>query len=1020
MRLFYLRFVVRLWVCCIVLFAASANAAPPRVLLLHSYHQGYKWTDDITKSVLETLALDPLNPSVFIEYLDAKRMTHQKLFECLTKLLKIKYTPNFFSVIIAADNNALAFMQSEATRLFNDKPVVFCGADYVTRKDYAGIKQVTGVNEAADIQKTLDTALRLHPKTRQLVFVVDKSSTGRKVHSQIDKLATEYPQIRFKFWDNLSLEEMERAAERLTSGDLVFFTYFSRDSHGRYWPFDQGIRRLANHCNVPIYGAWDLNLGYGIVGGMLASGRFQGQKAAELALQVLHGRPASSIPVVTKSPNRFMFDYVQMRRFDITTGDLPEGSLIINRPYSIYERHKVLVWIVLGGIIGLHFIIFSLALNIFRRRKAEDRIRKSQRRFNTILTTANEGFWETDASGVIVDVNPEMTAIMGRPRRSIIGKRISDFISRNDTDAPYQDLMDGRFEIKCTFEVQIRRPDKTSVNCLFNITPLFDETGEFTGAFAMVTDITGVKAAEEAVLKSEALLRATFESTEDGLVVVNQAGQVTYMNQVFRQIWKIPQALVDDPDTALLRDHLIGMVKSPDTVLGKVRQMSRSKSKMLETIELSDGRILEIYSYSLLMRGKRAGRVWWFRDVTSRKHMESQLIQAQKMEAVGTLAGGIAHDFNNRLQTISGYTQLLLLDKNQESPDRLKLLAIEKAVKRSCQLTEQLLMFSRKIESQLKPIDLNNEVQTVKALLMRALPRSITIELELDKHLHIINADPSQIEQIIMNLGINASHAMPNGGRLNIRTENVILDDKFCKSHVGFTPGKYVCLTVQDTGMGMKPEVLERIFEPFFTTKPEGMGTGLGLSMVHGIIKNHQGHILCSSMPGSGTRFEIYFPALLVTSEHELATDNVASKLKGGVETILLVDDEPDNLEIGASLLERFGYQVLTAENGTNALELFKSKSKSIALTILDLDLPAVDGRQVLETMLAMDPGAKVLIASGHGTDAAVQGAIGAGAAGFIKKPYQLVDMLTVIRDILDAGTKQSPKDKKLAKNRVR
>lgn len=303
---------------------------------------------------------------------------------------------------------------------------------------------------------------------------------------------------------------------------------------------------------------------------------------------------------------------------------------------------------------------------------------------------------------------------------------------------------------------------------------------------------------------------------------------------------------------------------------------------------------------------------------------------------------------------------------------------------------------------------------------MRALPRSITIELELDKHLHIINADPSQIEQIIMNLGINASHAMPNGGRLNIRTENVILDDKFCKSHVGFTPGKYVCLTVQDTGMGMKPEVLERIFEPFFTTKPEGMGTGLGLSMVHGIIKNHQGHILCSSMPGSGTRFEIYFPALLVTSEHELATDNVASKLKGGVETILLVDDEPDNLEIGASLLERFGYQVLTAENGTNALELFKSKSKSIALTILDLDLPAVDGRQVLETMLAMDPGAKVLIASGHGTDAAVQGAIGAGAAGFIKKPYQLVDMLTVIRDILDAGTKQSPKDKKLAKNRVR
>ncbi len=989
---------------CLLLFAADVSAGRPRVLLLNSYHQGYKWTDDITAAVIDTLGRDPLAPALYIEYMDTRRMNGGQQFRLLARLLSDKYASRFFSVIIAADNEALNFLKKEGQDIFGDTPVVFCGADYVQRQDYAGIKQVTGVNEAADIETTLDLALELHPKTRRIIVVADKTPTGLKVHRQVERLQPDHRGIEFEFWDDLGLEEMEKAAEKLSAEDLVLFTFFSRDGRGRAWSCDQGIKRLSGHCPVPVYGAWDFNLGYGIVGGMLVSGRCQGRTAADLALRVLHGMPAAQIPVVTRSPNRLMFDYIQLRRFDIDMGDLPEQSLIINRPYSIYERHKVLVWVVLGSIIGLHFIIFSLALNIFRRRKAEERMKKSQRRFNTILTTANEGFWETDATGVIVDVNPEMTAIMGRPRRSIIGRRISDFITPEDTDAPYQDLMDGRFEIKCTFEVRIRRPDKTSLSCLFNITPLFDETGRFTGAFAMVTDITGVKEAEEAVLKSEALLRATFESTEDGLVVVNQKGRVTYMNQVFRRIWKIPPDLASNPDTGLLRSHLMALVKSPDTVLGKVRQMSRSEKKMLETIELVDGRILEIYSHSLLMRGRRAGRVWWFRDVTARKQMESQLIQAQKMEAVGTLAGGIAHDFNNRLQTISGYTQLLLLDKEPESPDRLKLMAIEKAVKRSCQLTEQLLMFSRKIESRLKPIDLNNEVVTVKALLIRALARNIMIDIKMEKHLHVINADPSQIEQIVMNLGINASHAMPNGGRLTITTENVVLGDEFCKRHVGFRPGNYVRLTVADTGRGMEPEILERIFEPFFTTKPEGMGTGLGLSMVHGIVKNHQGQILCHSRPGQGTRFEIYFPALLVSDEFVITAGGETKQLRGGEETILLVDDEPDNLEIGASLLERFGYKVLSAANGTRALELFRAEAAGISLTILDLDLPAADGMQVLDAMLETAPGARVLIASGHSTDVAVKAAMGAGACGFIKKPYQLAEMLAAIRGILDDG----------------
>jgi two-component system cell cycle sensor histidine kinase/response regulator CckA len=256
----------------------------------------------------------------------------------------------------------------------------------------------------------------------------------------------------------------------------------------------------------------------------------------------------------------------------------------------------------------------------------------------------------------------------------------------------------------------------------------------------------------------------------------------------------------------------------------------------------------------------------FLRDTTARRQLETALMHAQKMGAVGTLAGGWAHDFNNLLQGIQGYTELLLLDKPAGDNDYTELQEISKAAGRGAELTRQLLTFSRKVESRLRPVNLNREVLNVTQLLRRTIPKMIRIELRLAPELRQVNADANQIEQVLMNLAVNANDAMPGGGRFAIETANVTLDEKYCMMHEGARPGEHVLLSVTDTGCGMDKETLEHIFEPFYTTKGVGKGTGLGLAMVYGIVKNHWGYITCSSKLGTGTPFKIYLPATAVAA----------------------------------------------------------------------------------------------------------------------------------------------------------
>jgi CheY-like chemotaxis protein len=341
-------------------------------------------------------------------------------------------------------------------------------------------------------------------------------------------------------------------------------------------------------------------------------------------------------------------------------------------------------------------------------------------------------------------------------------------------------------------------------------------------------------------------------------------------------------------------------------------------------------------------------------------------------------------------------------EKASDSQDSNYLSKILNSIKNANNLTKQLLTVSRKIESKLKPTNLNDQILQVQTLLERTIPKMIKIELDLGKDLKIIHADSAQIEQILLNLALNASHAMPDEGKITIKTRNFLLDEDVRTTHWGTYRGEYVLLNIADTGHGIEKEVQHRMFEPFFTTKAPGQGTGLGLSMVYGIVKNHHGHIECDSEPGAGTRFNIYFP---VAKSENVQQDEIVTQKENiatGNETIFLIEDDELILDALKRMLEHFGYAVTTATNAEKAIEIYLAEQKSIDLVILALNMPGMGGQKCLERLLEIKPELKTIVTSGYSSAAIVEDIHKSGTFVFVEKPYQFEDLLRKIRQVLD------------------
>ncbi|HDD44395.1 MAG TPA: hybrid sensor histidine kinase/response regulator [Candidatus Desulfofervidus auxilii] len=386
-------------------------------------------------------------------------------------------------------------------------------------------------------------------------------------------------------------------------------------------------------------------------------------------------------------------------------------------------------------------------------------------------------------------------------------------------------------------------------------------------------------------------------------------------------------------------------------------------------------------------------------DITEKKQMEARLLQAQKMEAIGTLAGGIAHDFNNLLMGIQGHISLMLMKMDVSHCYFKHLKAIENMVKRGAELTKQLLGFARKGKYEVKSINLNEIIENCLEMFGQ-VRKEINIHKNFQKDIWLVEADRSQMEQVFLNLFVNAADAMPKGGELYVETKNIVFNDVDIKTLPFKTrPGDYVKISITDTGIGMDEATQQRIFEPFFTTKERGRGTGLGLASVYGIIKNHEGFITVYSKKGKGTTFNIYLPA----SKKGIQKEKTSSKeiLKGN-ETILIIDDEEEILKVTAEMLKSLGYKVIMANDGKEAIEIYQKNKKDIQLVILDIIMPGMNGKEVYETLRTIDPKIKVIISSGYSFNNQINEILKQECVAFIQKPFSLKELSQIIREVLD------------------
>jgi PAS domain S-box-containing protein len=398
------------------------------------------------------------------------------------------------------------------------------------------------------------------------------------------------------------------------------------------------------------------------------------------------------------------------------------------------------------------------------------------------------------------------------------------------------------------------------------------------------------------------------------------------------------------------------------------------------------------------------------RDITSRveaekekKLLQNQLVHSQKMEAIGTLAGGIAHDFNNLLMGIQGYISLIRLQTNPEDPTGEYVEGIENAVTNAANLTNQLLGFARKGKYALKLTSLNDIVKNSTKMFIRTRKEIITHK-KLQKNLWRVKVDPGQIEQVLINLYLNAWHAMPQGGDLYIQTDNVYLSASYCEPFK-VPAGNYVRVSVTDTGVGIDREIIERIFEPFFTTKDVGKGTGLGLASVYGIIKNHNGIIRVYSEKGHGATFDIYLPA---SNAEEPAGPEKNEELLTGNETILLVDDEESTIMVEDLMLKELGYTVFAAQSGKEAIELYKEHAMAFDLIALDMIMPEMNGKDTYNELKKINPDVKVLLVSGYGLNKDIEELMSLGCDGFIQKPFDVVHLSQKIREVLETPRKMT------------
>jgi len=644
---------------------------------------------------------------------------------------------------------------------------------------------------------------------------------------------------------------------------------------------------------------------------------------------------------------------------------------------------------------------FSLVLHDTSERiQIEEMLRHEDEVRRSIADNTTTAIIITDADNRCVFMNRSGEKLTGFTFAEMQGENVHEMIHHTRPDGspfpasecPVGQAVTSLQELRAYEDVFVRK-DGTFVPVLCQIKPLALH-GKLANVVVELVDITERKQADA----ERASLLAAVTASANGIVITDPAGNMQWVNPAFARmtgysleevVGKNPRLLNSGAQSEQFYQHFWQTISSGQVWQGKLLNRKKDGSTYMEEMTVTP--VLDT-------RGRITNYIAVKHDITERENLEQQLVQAQKMEAIGQLAGGVAHDFNNLLTVISGFSNIVLSMLPANDPKRVHLKAILDAGERAAGLTQQLLAFSRKTVIEPKVLDMNLVVKDTEKMLRRLIGEDIVLKAALARQSLRIKVDPGQLSQVLLNLAVNARDAMPRGGSLTIATDLVEYSSDGFSQHTNVAPGKYVRLTVQDTGCGMTAEIKSRIFEPFFTTKPKGKGTGLGLATVYGIVMQNGGHIDVESLPGSGATFHILFPE--VQGDPAPAFAEVGNPQQG-CETILLVEDEEGVRGYGKLILETHGYTVLAADSGRCALALAEAHG-DINLLLTDVVMPEMSGRELAEELHRSRPEIKVLYMSGYTDDTIVRHGVIQATDAFLHKPFSPLGLTRKIRQILD------------------
>jgi len=887
-----------------------------RILILHSYHSGYKWSDDITRAIIEKVN-EEQQLDVRVEYLDSKRYSSAEHLVLEKEYLERKYTHTSFDTIVAVDNSALLFLSSFRNELFPSIPVVFCGINSFSERMLKNQSNITGVAEEVDIEKNIDLMLLQQQNTTRIVVINDHTITGILLNQETARIAQKYPKITWSFPEKKSFAEIQHIVSTLEKGDLVLLGVYFRDKTNRSIAYDEAAKAISEKSAVPVFGLWDFYFGFGIVGGYLTSGSSQGTKAAEILLQILSGKNADEIPVISKSPNEYFADANVLRRFGLSESQFPSSTLFINKKPDLFSKYRKEILGALLLFIALGILSSFLLIAIFKKKKAEkellqftseleyrveertaelsqatEEILERQQQMQHLLSNLNGMVYRChyDSDWTMIFLSEGVTQLTGYSRDELLHNKTSSYAAiidkrdQNKVNIAVTEAIEKRGHF--TVEYRITTKDGDTKWVWEQGLAVYGTDKQVLYLEGFVTDISDRKEYEQ----QQAKLATAVQQTDDIIIITDLEGTIEYVNPAFVAVtgYSVEEAV--NNNLRIIKSDM----HSPEFYADMWKNLLRGnvwRGRIINSRKDDSNYIADTTTTPIRdQQGELSHFVIVQRDVSTEIALEKNLRQAQKLEALGTLAGGIAHEINTPAQFVGNNLEFIieslpdlqgfitacydscratgdsqksnkeaiqqLYDDNdieyllEEIP--LALQQSKEGISRVSEIVRSMKQFAHPGEESKSPCDINDAVRNTATVCVNEWKYVADLSFSLDENLPIVHCHQSEVNQVFLNLIVNAAHAIEKRygpeKKGNITISTLVKDN-------------HIEIRVSDDGSGIPEEFQSKIFDPFFTTKDVGKGTGQGLSIAHSVItEKHDGKLYFETEPEKGTTFIIELP----------------------------------------------------------------------------------------------------------------------------------------------------------------